>query len=985
MAKVLAVAGIAVLAIVAAPMAAALVTGGMFGGGLAALAAGTSALTGFGTALIGGAGIAAAVNAWGTVALLATTALAKKPVGQGRGGSQVDFQADTMSGIPLMLGRSATAGKIVHGNTSGEANKNIALFYLVALSAGPIVGVESVIAADLPITLNGELVIAPPQYANSMAVRVSRGLKPEPAAVYPAAVDPAWIPEWTPAHKTSGVAMAWWTLVYDTKSYPSGVPKPLFVLTGPPVYDPRKDDTVPGGIGPQRWDDETTWTTAGNDNPFLQGLAWCIGRHDNGKLVLGVGAPIDAIDLPAFTEGANVCDANAWRVGGEVLSSDRKWDVLKSILQAGGGEPTRLGGRLSCYVRTPRVSLGTITGQALVGDASITGTKRRRDRFNQIIPTYRSEDHAWQLVPAGAVTVDAYVEADGGLRSREGSYPLVQVAKQVAELAAYDVLDAREFEPVVLPLGPAYVAAKPGDCFIIDEPEFGMISQPVLVQTRELDPATGQVTLTCRSETPGKHEYALGRAPNPPPIPGLTPVDPTFVSKPDLGSWVATGGVLQGADGQQVPAIVVTGSVNDPNVANVLVEHRLQLTPGTYGDWVTTQHPASVRRVEIRAVVPGGTYNVRVRYKTVRDIEGDQGLDLGLVTVGNFVSHGVTEIGGQTPQELIDQLNETTALGLETSDQAAQNAADILELQTSGTDSSDYRVDLIGFLRPGGATFQLSETSLFANNSQSWGDFLTSIQTGFGNAQAAITNEATVRAAADTANATNITNVNTKVDGNTASITTLQSSVNGLNAQWVLAVSSQGPGYARVAGIKVAANPAVSSIAFQADQIGFTNGADNVFPLAVVGGKVIATNFQADDIKANTITAEKIVGGAVTATLVRQSGAVQNFVGGAIEDLRFTYTPDSGQAVVTLSVYGELATSTAAAAGTVFVLKCDGVGIGQGALYCPGSWGGTGLTFPVAHIPGAGLHTYTLEHTGTTGSGASVVNRTNVVLTELKK
>jgi hypothetical protein len=979
--------GMAILS-VTGPAALALSGGGVIAG---ALAGAISAVGGFAAGLVGVSAVTgalslgAAISSWSTVALLASTALRPPSVGKGQAGAQTDFQADPAAGIPLILGRSGTAGKVLHGNTSGQANKNIALFYLLALSAGPIQNVESLTASDFPVVLNGELVTAPPQYANAMGLRVTYGLKPEPAAVYPPAVDPGWIPEWTAAHKTSGVATAWWTLVFDTKSYPTGMPKPLFVVNGPAVYDPRNDDTVPGGAGPQRWDDETTWSFAGNANPFLQGLTWCIGRRDNGKVTFGVGAPIDAIDVAAFIEGANVCDANAWRVGGEVLSSDRKWDVLRTILQAGGGEPTRLAGRLSCYVRTPRVTLATITGKNLVGDASITGTKRRRDRFNQIIPTYRSEDHAWDMVPAGPVTIDQYVQADGGLRSREASYPLVQQAKQAAELAAYDLLDAREFEPVVLPLGPAYSALLPGDCILIDEPEFGMQAQPVLIQTRDLDPATGRVTITCRSETPGKHEYALGRTPNPPPIPGLTPLDPAYVSQPDVGSWAAIGGVLAGADGAQVPAIIVTGQTNDPNITNVLVDYALQLSPGVFGDTVTAEAPSSARRIELRAVVSGGTYHVAVRYRSVRNVEGTLYLDLGLVTAGNLISYGVTSIGGQTPDELIEQLNDTTALGLETSEQAAQNAADILELQESGVDSADYRVDLIGFLRPGGATFQLSDTTLFANNSQSWGQYRTSIQTNFDSQSAAITNEQTVRANADTALATNITNVNTKVDGNTASITNLQSSVNGLNAQWVLSVSSTGPGYARVAGVKVAANPAVSSIAFAADQIGFTNGVDNVFPLAVVGNKVIATNFQADDIKANTITAEKIVGGAVTATVVYQAGVQQNFVGAAVEDLRFDYTTSVPGSVHSISVYGELATMTASAAGTVFNLYCDGVLIGSGSLYCPGSWGGTGLTFPVAHIPAGGLHTYQLQHVGTTGSGTSRVNRTQVILTELKK
>ena len=966
--------------------------------------------------LTGALGIASAISSWSTVALFASSFLSRPKVGIGAAGSSVDLQADPSAGIPITLGRTGTAGKIVHANTSGAANKNIALYYLLALTGGPITGIDYFTANEAVVTFDGGgLATSPQNYAQAMFLVPTPGAKPDPQAYYPGGVELPWIPEWTDAHRLSGVACAWWTLVYNTTAFPTGMPKPMFVIRGPPCYDPRADSSYPGGSGSQRWNDPATW--AYSENPFVHALTWCIGRFDNGKLTFGIGAPIDAIDVASFVEGANVADANAWKVGGEVLSSDSKWDVLTTILQAGGGEPIKMGGLISAYVRAPRVSLGTLVGADLIGDASITGTKRRRDRLNQIIPSYRSEAHGWEMVPADPVFVNEYIQADGGLRSKEGNYPLVQDVKQVATLATYDILDAREFEPIVLPVGPRWQAVRPGDCIIIDEPEFGMVDQPVIVQTRELDLLSGKVTLTCRSETTGKHDYALGKTTNPPPIPGLTPTDPSYVSRPDAGTWTAIGTVLVGKDGSQVPAIVVTGAVNDPNVSGIIVEYQLELDPGppaTFGGWVSSEFPSTTRRMEFRSVISGATYHVQVRYRSVRDVEGALALDLGLVTVGKSISGGVTQIGGQTPQDLIDQLNETTALGQETSEQAAQTANDLLftnqnlyesthlddgtPLETyvvdavnSGELNNQYsitRVDAMGILRPDGRTFQLSETTLYADPTQTWAQYKNSLQTSIGGNTAAITQEQTNRVNGDSALSTRIDNLSTTVGNHTASITNLTSSVNGLNAQWVLSVSSTGPGYARVAGIKVAANPAVSSIVFAADQIGFTNGSDNVYPLAVVGGKVIATNFQADDIKADTITANHIKGGAITQTGVFQSGQAINAASGPVEDMRFNFDSQEGGAI-TIAVYGELGTTSSAAAGTVFTLYCDGTDaahiIGQGAVYCPGSWGATGLTFPVAWTPPKGPHIYVLWHTGTAGSGGSHVNRTNVVITELKR
>ena len=958
---------------------------------------------GFIGSLGGAMGIAAAISSWSTVALFASSFLSKPKVGQGPAGSQVDLQADPNAGIPLMLGRSGTAGKVLHANTSGSANKNAALYYLLALTGGPLGGFESLTASDFLVTLAGDTVTAPAQYAGSMFRRTTPGQKPDPGAYYPGGVQPAWIPEWTDAHRLSGVACAWLTFSYNTKAYPSGMPKPMFVLRGPPVYDPRADSTYPGGSGPQRWNDETTWGLAGNENPFLQGLAWVIGRHDGGKLSFGIGAPIDGIDVASFVEGANVCDANDWKVGGEVLSSDRKWDCLTTILQAGGGEPLKLGGLIAAHVRAPRVVLGTVVGRDLVDAASITGTKRRRDRLNQIIPSYRSEDHGWELVPADPVFVNEYIAADGGLRSKEGSYPLVQQVAQVAQLATYDILDAREFEPIVLPLGPRWQAIRPGDCILIDEPEFGMTGQPVIVQTREFDLLTGRVTLTCRSETAGKHDYALGKTTAPPPIPGLQPQNPGFVARPDAGTWTAVGTALVGADGSQVPAIVVTGAINDPNVSGIIVEYQLQLSPGVFGGWVSNEFPSTTRRMELLAVVSGGTYHVQVRYRSVRNVEGDLALDLGLVTVGTSISGGVSTIGGQTPEDLIQQLNATTALGLQTAKTASDTANDLLFTNQNlhdkttlpdGTDLETYtvnsvttlttnvnnaqgsasyavtRVDAIGVLQPDGRSFWMSDATLFAAPGQSWGSYKLSLQNQIGGNTSAITTEQTTRADADSALASDISDLHTTVGEHTSDITLLQSSVNGLDAQWVLSVSSTGPGYARVAGIKVAANPAVSSIAFQADQIGFSNGTDNVYPLAVVGNKVIATNFQADDIKANTvntgmlkaqiITTDKIIANNISVTTRSAIPAAITLVdtqAQQVDIISTVFTASGGY--VDLDVWGNV--NHGGLAGIAwFTLYIDGAAIENfgSALAVSAN---NQITYSYRHKPAAGNHTYLIR------------------------
>ncbi|OYW84395.1 MAG: hypothetical protein B7Z20_10895, partial [Sphingobium sp. 32-64-5] len=232
-------------------------------------------------------------------------------------------------------------------------------------------------------------------------------------------------PGLTSAHKLSGITHARWSLRFDTdgKLYGAGVPEPAWIGRWVKVYDPRLDSTYPGGSGPCRAGNESTYVWS--RNPALHALTWCIGRWQNGKKTLGIGAPVANIRVADFVEAANVADANAWHCGGVEWSTDSKWSILKRMLQAGGAVPTMTGAMIGCRVAAPRISIATITGADLLDELTIAATKPRRERFNTVIPRYRSEDHEWEIISAAPVSVPDYVTMDGGVRQKEIDYPLV--------------------------------------------------------------------------------------------------------------------------------------------------------------------------------------------------------------------------------------------------------------------------------------------------------------------------------------------------------------------------------------------------------------------------------------------------------------------------------------------------------------------------------------------------------------------------------
>lgn len=473
--------------------------------------------------------IAGAVAGLGTFAL---NALAKKPAGPTSTGNPERFAADKNAGIPYVVGRTQTSGNLIHRMTydaNGSTNNGLQTLYGVWSGGGPVQELEAFKVDTAAITFALEPGGSVPDSAQGgfhswMWLRSQLGATPESAALTATGFQP-YAPGWSSTSKLSGYAAFAWTLRWDDKGkvYPSGVPKPAAVLKGSKVWDPRLDSSFPGGSGAQRADNEASWSYS--ENPWLHALAWALGRFQNGKRVLGIGMALAAIDVPAFVEAANIADVNGWKVGGTVYSTDGKYDALKKMMAAGGGEPLQLGGMLSCLVNTPRVPLATITTADIIGKASVTATQGSRDRINGVIPTYRSEQHDWSLVPASLVRVDTYLAEDGRPRTRGLTWELVQDKDQVAELAAYEIANSREFGPIVTPLKIRWAGYRPGDCLHIASPELGMDGQDILVTRRNLDPQTGAVTLTSRSETSAKHAFCLGRTGTAPPTPALQTVD----------------------------------------------------------------------------------------------------------------------------------------------------------------------------------------------------------------------------------------------------------------------------------------------------------------------------------------------------------------------------------------------------------------------------------------------------------------------------
>lgn len=395
-------------------------------------------------------------------------------------------------------------------------------------------------------------------YGGFLATSTQLGACPESSALA-VTFDPGSISFWDSTYKLSGEAAIGWNFTFDRdgKVFASGLPK----LTGygkwAKVYDPRKDSTRPGGSGSHRLGIESTYEWS--ENPALHAGTYAYGRYQNGKRVFGCGLPDDAIDWGQIAAWANVCDANYWRLFGEITEPGDRWANMKDICAAGGAQPIPTGGKLGFFWQAPRVSLETITEADLADDdMSATAGRTYRDRINTVIPKYRSPDHDWEMVDADPVQVAAYVTEDGEEKAVNWPFNFVKDVDQAAQLARYVIGDARELQPIEVVCNIQFRSLAPGDAVDLYLPSLGLNTQAVIL-LREVDWVNMKVRFVLIGETPAKHAFALTTIGGAPPAPAL---GQTGAERDEI-TWAAARGVRPGEPVGDPSGGVTGGDVAD--------------------------------------------------------------------------------------------------------------------------------------------------------------------------------------------------------------------------------------------------------------------------------------------------------------------------------------------------------------------------------------------------------------------------------------
>lgn len=220
---------------------------------------------------------------------------------------------------------------------------------------------------------------------------------------------------------------------YEAQYFEKGRLEYLFVLRGLREYDPRFDDTYPGGSGSQRLADPSTWVHT--ENPAIHRLNYRLGVRGliSGRALIGMGESLGQIHVASHIAAANVCDTPRV-VGGVskktyacslfVSAADDHSQVLKEFEDAMAGYLVNFSGLSGVVPGAPQIPVLDIGVDDIRADApkSLRWRKSSYDQYNHFSGNYTSKELLWGSAPLAVVSVNADIAADRSLRSTENDF-----------------------------------------------------------------------------------------------------------------------------------------------------------------------------------------------------------------------------------------------------------------------------------------------------------------------------------------------------------------------------------------------------------------------------------------------------------------------------------------------------------------------------------------------------------------------------------
>lgn len=412
----------------------------------------------------------------------------------------------------------------------------------------------------------------------------------------------------------------------------AGRPQFLWVVKGKHCYIPRLDSTVPGGSGPHRWEDPSTWQWTDNvidcRYNWMRGVFAC-DRIDQPDMLL-VGRGLSAIEAPPARTiaAANVCDELVpLKAGGSekryrlnaVIRADEEFISTEELFAAAcAGVIVQREGGVEIEPGAARSVVAEFTDDDLIIGEKVTVNRFKGDaqRVNSVVPRYVEPTQKWADHAAPIRRVLADIAEDGRPREQPLTLSGVTSGTQAQRCGEIARRLARLERSGGFTVGPRWAAIEDGDWIGWTSARHFKGERKVFRVSRWSRPANWRNTIAfdeisaeCFDWNPAVDELtdtSVAEQQAPPPAD----------ADPEAGDWILTAITLS-ADAR--PALHVEGGTVDTSVLAVLVEYRVDdgTDPDLATDWLSSGGSSGdVAAVvqDIPGVLLGTPYLVSVRY-----------------------------------------------------------------------------------------------------------------------------------------------------------------------------------------------------------------------------------------------------------------------------------------------------------------------------------------------------------------------------------
>lgn len=690
--------------------------------------------------------------------------LAPKPDTQASSprGVHLQLAADAQMPRVLVFGEAAVAGSLVYHHVSNQTKR---LELVIALADHECDSMTGLWVNGREVTWNSGTGLV--DEFSGMLVRFYSGAWSQTADADLIANSGG---RWTSDHRGRGICYAYVRMNYNADLYKSGMPTFLFKIKGAKLYDWRKDTTA-GGSGSHRWGDPTTYEWS--DNPAVVWYNYRRGIFVNSVRVAGMTTAADALPLDAATAAANACDElvslkaggteKRYRISAAVVTAQQHRDVLRDIIATTAGEEIDTGGEFKLAPGIAQTPVMALTDDDLMADAEVewSGKQSRKDLLNAVLGSFRDPTQRYEAVSLPPRLSSADETTDGD--RFEQRYDLDMVASGTQGQRVLEILRRRArrqgvvkavFRAKACPLEPGDWITWTSARYGWDTKTFEVIS-PAPAQDLSTEVVLREIDADVYAWTPATDELDSST------IPDLAPGGGGLTSL----TSVALQNILvtSGASSAERPGLKLTWTaVDDPSVVEIEIEVRRQGDTDAIGSRKAFD-PSTGQFSWIDGVIGETIYEARARPVTLppRPVSWSSWVTPGAATNPQIVDVGtvIPEPGSVGPNELdaqtLFELRLSTAIA-----EVQGSAASILQDAISRAEK---------------AADEALRALLDARG-----------------AKALVRQEQITRETEDSALAALINQVITNVDGNTASVTEVLESLNGVQARWGVAINVNG-------------------------------------------------------------------------------------------------------------------------------------------------------------------------------------------------